>query len=144
MRHIENVIAVLLISGIFVFAYLTKTEAKSNEFSISKLKEQTLIRMFNEIEATETKLGRSFLIHIMTNSNDPLPVLTWNSDVDYYLLYPNGYPSVSPHTSEIHFDLKEHLLDTDIAIYKGRVISHQLSPYMRPCIICEKLLSNDK
>ena len=134
----------LLIFGVFVFVGIAKTYAKSPEAKAAEIKDQTIYRMFKEIEEVETKFGRSYIIHVMIKSDDPIPVLNWNPDVDYYLLYPNGYPQTSPHTSEIHFDLMAHMLDTDVAIYRGKSINHLLGPNVKPCPICKGLLEHDK
>lgn len=129
----------LLILGVFVFVGIAKTYAKSPEAKAAEMKDQTIYRMFKEVEEAETKLGRSFIIHVMTHSNDALPELNWNPDIDYYLIYPNGQPSVSPHTKSIHFDLIAHMLDTDIAIYRGKSIDHPMGPFVKPCPICQEI-----
>ena len=65
----------ILILGVFVFVCLAKTYAKPSEQTPAELREQTIQRMFNEIEEAKTKEGRSYLIHVMVKSDDVLPVL---------------------------------------------------------------------
>lgn len=141
-KEIELGIFVLCLFG---FVCLAKSHAKPSE---TNLKDQTIIRMFHDIEQIETRLGeygleKTYIIHVMLNSNDELPVLDWNPEVDYYLFYPNGQPTNSPHTTKIHFDLMCHMLDTDIALYKGKSIDHPLGPCVKPCPICQELLKHD-
>ena len=120
------------------------TFAKALPSNTFTSRDQTIYRMLSEIENGQTQAKRPYIIQIMVNSDDVLPVIEWNPDIDYYLLYPNGQPSTSPHTTKIHFDLMAHMLDTGVSIYKGKNIDHPLGPFVKPCPICKGILNNDK
>jgi len=139
--HIEFLIfctCLFIISFVSFTAYACAGKRWSNKNNGMQFetREQTIRRLFKEIEERETKLGRSYIVHVIVNSKDPLPELEWNPDVDYYLFYPNGAPVKSPHTSKIHFDLMIHIDATDITFYKGKCVGYPLGPYIKPCPIC--------
>lgn len=95
--HIEFLIfctCLFIISFVSFTAYACAGKRWSNKNNGMQFetREQTIRRLFKEIEERETKLGRSYIVHVIVNSKDPLPELEWNPDVDYYLFYPNGAP----------------------------------------------------
>lgn len=102
-------------------------------------KEAGAVRTFyNLMHVQEAGFQKPFVIAVM-NKDIPVPYWDWQDNIDYFLLYTDGYPKIKPHTVTMHFEFVSYTLETRLVLYRATNPHAPKDMYSKPCAICKRL-----